>query len=454
MNNSKRGYSIISLRWFVTPHANNYRISQFRLKFQVAMAVDTPAKIAVLGAGPIGLEAALYARFLGYEVEIFEEQPHPAGKVRFYAQHKMLTPFGMNRSTLGLAALKAQDEHYQPPADDAYLTYGQWYEQYLLPLAQTDLLVDGLRFNTKVLKIGKVELTKTDQPTGEYDRGCYDFRLYYERENEKRGHSSLADVVLDCGGNQRRNWLGNGFVITPGEWEAVQFEEAFLFHTNQEFDFNLFRGKSVLVAGDHVQAAWAIVNLYEVVKQHPNTRVTWVTRHAAEHYPHGPVEFSEHDPLPQRKQILQTANTLATSGKITWWPETWIESLQVNNQQVQISFSGSREETQTFDQILNYNGYFPEHHLAQELVLECCPRCDAPRPFADALWSRKSSLDVEYPAKSPEALITSEPNYYILGEKSFGRLPGFLFQHGLQQIRDVFTIIGDRASLDLYAKYR
>ena len=34
------------------------------------MALDTPASIAVLGAGPIGLEAALYARFLGYDVQI------------------------------------------------------------------------------------------------------------------------------------------------------------------------------------------------------------------------------------------------------------------------------------------------------------------------------------------------------------------------------------------------
>ena len=36
------------------------------------MSVETPAKLAILGAGPIGLEAALYARFLGYEVEVFD----------------------------------------------------------------------------------------------------------------------------------------------------------------------------------------------------------------------------------------------------------------------------------------------------------------------------------------------------------------------------------------------
>jgi len=38
------------------------------------MAIDTPARLVILGAGPIGLEAALYARFLGYDVEIFEQE--------------------------------------------------------------------------------------------------------------------------------------------------------------------------------------------------------------------------------------------------------------------------------------------------------------------------------------------------------------------------------------------
>ena len=32
------------------------------------MMLDTPATIAITGNGPIGLEAALYARFLGYQV--------------------------------------------------------------------------------------------------------------------------------------------------------------------------------------------------------------------------------------------------------------------------------------------------------------------------------------------------------------------------------------------------
>ena len=72
------------------------------------MSIETPAKIAVLGAGPIGLEAALYARYLGYDVEIFE-RGQAAENVLRWGHVRMFSPFHMNRSPLGLAALTAQD---------------------------------------------------------------------------------------------------------------------------------------------------------------------------------------------------------------------------------------------------------------------------------------------------------------------------------------------------------
>jgi hypothetical protein len=48
-------------------------------------------------------------------------------------------------------------------------------------------------------------------------------------------------------------------------------------------------------------------------------------------------------------------------------------------------------------------------------------------------------------------LINPEPNFYILGSKSFGRSSQFLYSLGLQQIRELFTLIGERKGLDLYS---
>lgn len=51
----------------------------------------------------------------------------------------------------------------------------------------------------------------------------------------------------------------------------------------------------------------------------------------------------------------------------------------------------------------------------------------------------------------PQTLVTPEPNFYLLGAKSYGRNSKFLLATGLAQIRELFTIIGDRPTLDLYA---
>ena len=37
-----------------------------------AMTLDPPGRIVVVGAGPLGIEAALYGRYLGYEVDVYE----------------------------------------------------------------------------------------------------------------------------------------------------------------------------------------------------------------------------------------------------------------------------------------------------------------------------------------------------------------------------------------------
>ena len=51
----------------------------------------------------------------------------------------------------------------------------------------------------------------------------------------------------------------------------------------------------------------------------------------------------------------------------------------------------------------------------------------------------------------PESLVTSEPNFYLIGSKSYGRNSSFLLSVGLEQIRDLFTLIVGRPDLDLYA---
>jgi hypothetical protein len=413
------------------------------------MAVDTPAKIAILGAGPIGLEAALYARYLGYEVEVFDVSMEVCDEVKGWTPwRRMLTPVGMNCSPLGLRAIETQGGR---PAlnGDAFLTLGDWFEQYLKPLAESDLIADSLRLKTKVREIGKVELLKTDCPQGEHDRGAWDFRLLLD---QSRWLVASADVVLDCSGLAGADFGHSGFTYWPTH-NAPYGRPIYWYAPDVSENRNRFIAKSTMVIGENVSAAELITELWSLVEQDSTTEITWVTRHERSLCPDGPLPVR--DSLPARSELFQRVNELALSGKIRWLPGRWVDQLDTQpNGRVRVFLVGERDEEIEVDSVIGEAGGRPDWCLTRELQLDICPITDAPRPFSEYLLKRPSPYSVEYPAPGPEALITSESNYYVLGSKSFGRMPGFLFQHGLRQIRDVFAIIGDRADLDLYAQMK
>ena len=76
--------------------------------------MESPATIAILGAGPLGVEAALYARFLGYHVSIFESR-RVAHRMLDWNLRPLEEPAGKITTSLGLSALQAQDPTYTPP---------------------------------------------------------------------------------------------------------------------------------------------------------------------------------------------------------------------------------------------------------------------------------------------------------------------------------------------------
>jgi len=168
------------------------------------MAIDTPARLAILGAGPMGLESALYARFLGYDVVVYE-RGEVAANVWETSHERMVTPFGQNCTTLGIAAIQAQDESYRQPADDEVLTGQEWLDRYLLPLAQTDLIADHLRLNTTVVGV--------EWEQQEFEE--WSFRVV-SRDAAGRERTEVFDGVLDCTGTSgNANWARPGGMSEP-----------------------------------------------------------------------------------------------------------------------------------------------------------------------------------------------------------------------------------------------
>ncbi|HZL89579.1 MAG TPA: hypothetical protein VFB96_14540 [Pirellulaceae bacterium] len=424
------------------------------------MAVDTPAKIAILGAGPIGLEAALYARFLGYDVAIYEQGADIAAAVQAWGHVKMFTPFGMNRSPLGLAALAAQDEAYRPPGDDELLTGRQWRDRYLVPLSKTDLLADHLRLGQRVLRIGKEQLHKGEL-VGDAERGDWPFRLLIlDRQGVER--IDHADVVIDASGVffGPTAWFGEGGIPALGEMERMAsgaIEHALPDLSGE--DRQRYAGQHTLVIGAGYSAATNIVALAQLAREVPGTRVTWVTRGPPfceqDSSVRGPIRIIPGDRLPQRDALAREANALSKDPAcdVTHLPETVVHAVSKcsDDGPFHVRLIGRHCDTLSCDQIIANVGFRPDRAVYEELLIHECYASHGPMKLAAAMLSAASADCLDQKACGPLTLLNPEPNFYILGAKSYGRKSNFLLATGLAQIREIFTVIGDRPTLDLYS---
>ena len=122
--------------------------------------LDPPGSIAVVGAGPLGIEAALYGRYLGYDVTLFERR-QVADHWRSRAAEPLPLPSSRCWSPLAAAALEAQYPERFPAQGP--LTIGQWVDQGLVDLLETDLLRGRLRAPAEVTRIDLAERVAADQ---------------------------------------------------------------------------------------------------------------------------------------------------------------------------------------------------------------------------------------------------------------------------------------------------
>src|SRR5713226_2227078 len=208
------------------------------------MAKMDTSRIAILGAGPIGLEAALYARRLGLAATVYE-RGRVCENVQRWGHVRLFSPFGMNVTTLGREALRADDPHFDFPADNDVLTGRELVAAYFDPLAHSSALADSIRLETQVLHIGRRGLLKDDSP-GDVARAKQRFRLLV-RENKGRERLDEADVVLDCTGTYgQHRWLGDGGIPAVGEL-AAEPQIAYGVDDVLGDRRNDYAGKSVLV---------------------------------------------------------------------------------------------------------------------------------------------------------------------------------------------------------------
>lgn len=406
-----------------------------------------PRHIAIIGAGPIGLEAALYAVQRGYHVSVFE-RGRVAENVRQWGHVRLFSPFGMNASESGRAVLR--EAGHELPGDDELLTGREFVEQYCQRLPYVQELRESVLEQTSVISIGRVQRLKSDLVSNP-DRGLTPFRLLLDGPDGERAVE--ADVVLDCSGTYgNHNWLGDGGIPCLGERAAT---DRISYTLPIPAQFGRYAGSgSVLVVGSGYSAATTILAVSKLYLSDPEVELSavyWVTRTpdvAA------PMSRIVDDSLSERDSIACEANSLATDvdGPVEWLPGHVVLEMKPDDRTGRLHVvlqnvdTGVRQ-TIVADTIIANVGYRPDRSLYEELQVHECYASQGPMKFAAKLLGETSGDCLDQVSHGPDVLRNPEPGFFILGSKSYGRNSSFLMQVGLQQIVDVFRLI-DGASGD------
>jgi len=126
--------------------------------------LEPPGTIAVIGGGPLGIEAALYGRYLGYQVTLFEANRLAAS----LAAEPTAIPPENCVSALGLAALAAQRTVGGTMIAVEPTSHADWLSEYFERLAEVDLLAGRIRLGAEVTRIDwappETDEPETDEP--------------------------------------------------------------------------------------------------------------------------------------------------------------------------------------------------------------------------------------------------------------------------------------------------
>lgn len=375
-------------------------------------------RVAVIGAGPVGIEAALYAKACGFSVAVYDRGP-VGEHVRRWGHVRMFTPFGMNSTPLGLAEVRREKAGRSLPADTDLITGRQFVEAYLQPLAESDALIDTLNLEEAVLQVGRATSWKKSEAAERLP-----FRLLV-RDAAGKERIETADVVLDCTGTVNTpHRLGDGNIPAVGELAAKPHVAWNLEDIAGERRAH-YAGKSIILVGDGYSAATAICALADLAEEVNDTWVFWLT-----HGPRGaPLPRIPNDPLKERDRLAVRANSLATrcDGNLEFHPQTVIDEVVCHGPD-----KGFRVAGRSAGQPVSWEVERLIAHVGYRADMRIC----------DGL--RVGELN-----GSPE---TGEPGYFILGEKSRGHKSNFLLRDGFDQIRRAFAQLTGNARLDLYAK--
>jgi hypothetical protein len=407
------------------------------------MPQTSPNSLAVLGAGPVGLEAAALALELGFDVHVFE-RGEVGEHVLAWGHVRLFTPWRMN---VGPASARLLARHgWTAPAAEDCPTGSELVRRVLQPLAATPALAARVHAHSQVVQVSRHGARKGDL-AGDPRRAEHPFRLLV-RDQGGRENFVHAFAVLDATGVLGTpNPAGTGGIPARGEaYLAPQLS----YHPDDVLGLRRERhaGRTTLVIGGGSSAVTTVAALAKLAEEAPGTRAVWVTRRSE---PGFAGEVAD-DSLPARAALYAEGRRLQSgTTAVQWLGGCEVEGFEYNSAthryRVQLlTARGPRNEEA--DQVIVNCGYGPDPALHRELQVHECWATLAPMKLAASLEAAGTSDCTKVPAPGADLLANPEPGYYMVGAKSYGRAcTAFLLETGYRQVAEVLAALAERAGV-------
>ena len=390
--------------------------------------------VVIIGAGPQGLAAAAHLLERGLEPLVLEAGPTPAAAVAEWGHVRLFSPWSELTDPASRRLLEPTG--WAAPTK-GYPTGAQWIDGYLAPLA--DALADRVRYGCRVVGVGR----KGRDLSVDSGRAAQPFSVHVQHANGSEERIE-ARAVIDASGTWRTpNPAGADGL--PGLGERAAVDAGLLEHRMPSMDdARALAGRHVVVVGSGHSAATTIGILARVARREPRTRITWVLRRGTVGNTFGGGNADE---LPERGALGQRAKHAVETGLVDLVTGFRTERVVLEGDQaVLVAEDGRRLDAAS--RVFVATGFRPDLSFLSEIRLALDMRLQAPSKVAVEVDPNVHSCG-SVRATGALELAHPEPDFYIVGAKSYGRAPTFLAMTGFEQVRSVVAAIaGDREAAE------
>jgi len=395
--------------------------------------------VAIIGAGPIGLAAAAHLIKRGETPIIFDAADQVAAGVRTWGHVRMFSPWQYNVDD---AARELLESHgWQMPPKNELPTGDELVGNYLLPLAETSEIAPHVHLNSRVTAISRRHIDKMK----DVDRADTPFVIQVDQEESVQRF--FARAIIDASGTWATpNPIGADGLTLPGETRYAG-QIYYGIPNLLDEDKQRYLNQRIAVIGGGHSAINAILELEDLLTEYPATQIHWILRKGRIDDAYGGLG---NDALPGRGLLGLRIKHLVDAGKIQVHTPFYIQAINADSAedadgglQILGEVPVGAADTIIVDEIIAATGARPNLSFLSELRVTLDPAVESPPALAPLIDPNQHSCGTVRPHGEAE-LRHPEPNFYIVGMKSYGRAPTFLLATGHEQVRSVVAgLTGD-----------